>query len=54
MHFLHPAGFIGRTFSPSVAGTVRGTWKFTGAIITLKITGAENEHLESKITSSAK
>jgi hypothetical protein len=50
---LHPTGFIGRTFSPSVTGTVHGTWKITGANITLRITGAENERLENKITSSA-
>jgi hypothetical protein len=50
---LHPTGFIGRTFSPSVTGTVYGTWKITGANITLRITGVENERLENKITSSA-
>lgn len=50
---LHPTGFIGRTFSPTVTGTVRGTWKITGAIITLRITGAEDKRFGNKITSSA-
>src|SRR5664279_1916659 len=31
---LHPKGFIANTLSQSVTGTIRGTWKITGAIIT--------------------
>jgi uncharacterized protein (TIGR03066 family) len=49
---LRPLGFIANTLSQGVKGTIRGTWKITGAIITLKITGAENETLENKIVSS--
>ena len=49
---LHPMGFMANTLSQGVAGTIRGTWKITGAIITLKITSAENETLMNRITSS--
>jgi hypothetical protein len=49
---LHPMGFIANTLSQGVTGTIRGTWKITGAIITLRITGAENESLRNKIASS--
>ena len=49
---VHPMGFIANTLSQSVTGTIRGTWKITGAIITLRITGAENESLRNKIASS--
>jgi hypothetical protein len=49
---LHPMGFIANTLSQSVTGTIRGTWKITGAIIILRITGAENESLRNRITSS--
>jgi hypothetical protein len=49
---LFPTGFIANTLSQGVAGTVRGTWKITRAVITLKITGAEKENLRNTITSS--
>lgn len=49
---LHPTGFIANTLSQGVTGTVRGTWKISGAIITLKITGAKNERLLNRIISS--
>ena len=49
---LHPTGFIANTLSQGVSGTVRGTWKIAGAIITLRITGSENEHLRNRIASS--
>jgi hypothetical protein len=45
-------GFIANTLSQGVTGTIRGTWKITGAIITLRITGAENESLRNRIASS--
>jgi len=35
-----------------VTGTIRGTWKINGAIITLKITDAENESLRNRIAAS--
>jgi len=49
---LYPMGFIANTLFPSATGTVRGTWKITGAVITLAISGAENEQLMNKIASS--
>ena len=49
---LYPMGFIANMLFPSTPGTVRGTWKITGAIITLVISGAENERLMNKIASS--
>jgi hypothetical protein len=49
---LHPTGFIANTLSQSVTGTVRGTWKITGTIITLRITDAEDESVKNKIASS--
>ncbi len=49
---LHPMGFIANTLSQSVAGTIRGTWKITGAIITLRITSAKDERLGDRIVSS--
>ena len=45
---LYPMGFIANTLSQGVTGTIRGTWKITGAIITLRITGAENETFEEQ------
>jgi len=49
---VHPMGFIANTLSQGVTGTIRGTWKITGAIITLRITGTENERLRNRIASS--
>ena len=49
---LYPRGFIANTLSQGVTGTIRGTWKITGAIINLRITSAENETLGNRITSS--
>jgi len=49
---LHPMGFLANTLSEGVPGMVRGTWKITGSIITLSITGEKNEPLRNKITSS--
>jgi hypothetical protein len=49
---VHPRGFIANTLSQGVTGTIRGTWKITGAIITLRITGAKNELLGNRIASS--
>lgn len=49
---LHPMGFLANTLSQGVAGTIRGTWKITGAIITLRITGEKNERLGNRIASS--
>ena len=49
---LRPTGFLANTLSQSVTGTVRGTWKIAGAIITLRITGAKDERLGNSIASS--
>ena len=49
---LYPRGFIAKTLSQSVTSTVNGTWKITGRVITLRITGAENEVLKNKIAAS--
>jgi hypothetical protein len=49
---LHPRGFIANTLSQGVSGTIRGTWKITGTMITLRVTSAEHEQLKNKIASS--
>jgi uncharacterized protein (TIGR03066 family) len=49
---MQPMGFIANTLSQGVNGTIRGTWKITGALITLNITGAENEALRNKTAAS--
>jgi hypothetical protein len=50
---LQPTGFIATMIFPTKAGTVRGTWKITGAVITLHVTGETNERVEDAATSSA-
>ena len=49
---LYPGGFIARTLSQGVAGSVHGTWNITGNRIALSITGAEHEHVENPVSSS--
>ncbi|MBU1565785.1 MAG: hypothetical protein KJ630_09170 [Proteobacteria bacterium] len=49
---LQPMGFIANTLSEGVTETINGTWNITGAIITLRITGAKNERLRNRISSS--
>lgn len=49
---LYPMGFIANTLSQGVMGMIHGTWKINGAIITLRITGSENEHLINKVVST--
>ena len=49
---LYPTGFIADALSQGVRGTVHGTWKITGAVITLRITGEKNELLANKTASS--
>ena len=49
---IRPLGFLANTLSQSVTGAIRGTWKITGAIITLRITDAKNELLENRVASS--
>ena len=50
---LHPRGFISNMIYPTVPGTIDGTWKINNAIITLTITGAQNENLTNSSASSA-
>jgi hypothetical protein len=49
---IHSTGFIATTLSQSLPGEISGTWKITGSIITMNITGSKNEHPENKIASS--
>jgi hypothetical protein len=49
---IRPTGFLANTLSQSLPGKISGTWKITGAIINLRITGAKNERLGNRITSS--
>ena len=49
---LHPTGFIANTISQGVTGTVHGTWRITGAIITMRIKDVENETLKNRISAS--
>lgn len=49
---VHSTGFIANTLSQSLPGSISGTWKITGEMITLKITGAKNEQVENRIASS--
>ena len=49
---LHPGGFISNMIFPTVPGTISGTWKINGEIITLSITGEKNENLKNSIASS--
>ncbi len=49
---IHPQGFLDNTLSQSVPGEVSGTWKITGAVITLEITGEKHEHLGNRVASS--
>jgi D-Tyr-tRNAtyr deacylase len=50
---VRPAGFIRNTLSQGTTDTIRGTWTITGKVITMKITGADNENMQNKETSSA-
>ncbi len=49
---LRPMGFISNTLNQGVSGTIRGTWAINGKNITLKITGAEDENVMNRVTSS--
>ena len=49
---FHSMGFLANTLSQSVTGTIHGTWNIAGSVITLTITGADNESLKNRITSS--
>ena len=49
---VHSTGFIATTLSQSLPGTISGTWKITGVVITLSVTSAKNERLANRIASS--
>ncbi len=49
---LYPTGFIANTLSQGVKGMVRGTWKISGTVITLRITGEKNERLANATAAS--
>jgi len=49
---IRPMGFLANTLSQSLPGKISGTWNITGAMMTLRITGAKNEHWGNRITSS--
>ena len=49
---VRPAGFISKTLSQGTTGTIRGTWRIAGKVITMKITSADNENVRNKETSS--
>lgn len=49
---LRPQGFISNTLSQGIIGTIHGTWSIKDRTITLKITGAEDERVKNRVTSS--
>ncbi len=49
---VRQAGFISNTLSQGTTGTIRGTWNVAGKTITMRVTGADNENVRNKETSS--
>lgn len=49
---LAPAGFIATMVYPVLPGTVSGTWRITGKVITLRVASTHDERLENGFTSS--
>ncbi|MEO8900744.1 MAG: lipocalin family protein [Polyangiaceae bacterium] len=49
---IHRTGFLANTLSQTLPGRVSGTWNVAGAMITLKITDNEHEHLLNRIATS--
>jgi hypothetical protein len=49
---VYPMGFLANTLSEGKNGSISGTWKINGAIITLNITGEKNEIVENSIALS--
>jgi hypothetical protein len=49
---LHPLGFIANTLSQGVSGKISGTWNIRGTLLTLRITGSQNERLANSAASS--
>ena len=49
---LYPRGFIANTLSQGVSGKISGTWNIRGTLLTLRITGSQNERLANSAASS--
>jgi uncharacterized protein (TIGR03066 family) len=49
---VRPTGFISNTLGQGVTGTISGTWKIDGKVITLNIDGTEHEHVINRTTTS--
>lgn len=49
---LHQTGFIANMLYPAVPGTIVGTWRIAGNIVTLMINGAKSERLLNTTASS--
>jgi hypothetical protein len=49
---VYPMGFLANTLSEGKDGSISGTWKIKGVIITLNITGEKNEIVKNSIALS--
>jgi hypothetical protein len=49
---VRPRGFISDTLGQGITGTIRGTWRIEGNVITLNIDGTENENVLNKNSTS--
>jgi hypothetical protein len=49
---LQKTGFIASMLYPAPPGTVSGTWAIVGSVMTLTVSGAKNERLENRMSSS--
>jgi hypothetical protein len=49
---LAPAGFIATMIYPAPPGSVSGTWRITGSVITLAVTSTHNERLQNGLAYS--
>jgi uncharacterized protein (TIGR03066 family) len=49
---VSPRGFISNTLGQGITGTIRGTWRLQGDLLTLNIQSAENETVLNTATTS--
>lgn len=49
---VRASGFLANTLSQGITGSIYGTWKIVGQVITLKIVGSANVQLENKVALS--
>ena len=49
---LQKTGFIASMLYPAPPGTVSGTWAIVGSVMTMTVSGARNERLENRMSSS--